>query len=141
MYLELGPSRAMAVWLLLVHLAPLSLLPAMPLPAWLNLLIISAACYSLLDAWPRLARRSHPDAVHRVIWKDAQHCQLTLVSGRQLDIELATSAFILPWLVVLHFKTTHRRYRYLPVLPDMLDEDVFRKLRVRLRIATDLGAA
>lgn len=139
--LELGPSRSMAVWLIVVHLAPLLLLPALQLPLWVNLLILSTVSYSLIDGWRRQARRSHPDTVRTVIWKDAQSCQLTLTSGQQLEIALAAQAFILPWLVVLHFKTPKRRFRYLPVLPDMLDEDVFRRLRVRLRIAMDQGAA
>jgi hypothetical protein len=139
--LELGPSRALTVWLTVAHLAPLVLLPALQFSSWLNLLLVSIVLCSLHDSWRRQARRSHPDAVRRVIWKDAQHCQLTLTSGRQLDVGLARQAFILPWLVVLHFNTPQRRFRYLPVLPDMLDENEFRRLRVRLRIATDAGTA
>jgi hypothetical protein len=131
----------MAVWLAVAHLTPLLLLPALQFPSWLNLLLLTLVLYSLLHSWRRQARRSHPDAVRRIIWKDAQHCQLTLTSGRQLDVGLATQAFILPWLVVLHFKTPDRRFRYLPLFADMLDEDVFRRLRVRLRIAIDAGAA
>ena len=137
--LELGPSRAMAVWLILVHLTPLCLLPALQLPAWLNLLIIFSVLCSLLDGWRRQARRSHPDAVRTVIWRDAQHCQLILSSGQQLQVAVAAQAFILPWLLVLHFKTPRRRLRYLAVVPDMLDAAVFRRLRVRLRIAMDQG--
>lgn len=137
--LELGPSRAMAVWLILVHLTPLGLLPALQLPAWLNLLIVFCVLCSLLDGWRRQAHRCHPDAVRTVIWRDAQHCQLTLTSGQQLDVALAAQAFILPWLVVLHFNTPRRRLRYLAVIPDMLDATVFRRLRVRLRIAMDQG--
>jgi hypothetical protein len=129
----------MAVWLAGVHVAPLLLLPWLPLPAWLKLVIVSMVLYSLLDSWRRLIRRSHPDAVHSVTWKDTEHCRLMLQSGKQLDVTLASQAFILPWLVVLHFRTSRRHLRYLPVLADMLDEEVFRLLRVRLRIAMDQG--
>ena len=129
----------MAVWLTGVHVAPLLLLPWLPLPAWLMLTIASMVLYSLLDAWRRLIRRSHPGAVRSVTWKDAEHCRLMLQSGKQLDVTLNSQAFILPWLVVLHFRTTRRHLRYLPVLADMLDEETFRRLRVRLRIAMDQG--
>ena len=131
----------MAVWLIVVHAAPLLLLPWLPLPLWLKLAIASMVLYSLHDSWRRQVRRSYPDAVRGVIWKDAEHCSLRLQSGKQLDVTLASQAFILPWLVVLHFRTPRRRYRYLPVLADMLDEEVFRQLRVRLRIAMDQGPA
>jgi len=129
----------MAVWLILVHVTPLLLLPWLPLPAWLKLAIFSMVLYSLFDAWRKQARRSHPGAVRHVSWKEADHCRLILQSGKQLDVTLAPQAFILPWLVVLHFRTSRRRTRYLPVLADMLDEDLFRQLRVRLRIAMDQG--
>lgn len=130
----------MAIWLTVVHLSPLLLLPVLQFSPWLKLLLGSIVLYSLLDSWRRQVRRSHPDAIRSVVWKDMQHCQLTLTSGQQLDVVLASQAFILPWLVVLHFKTPDRRFRYLPVLSDMLDEDVFRRLRARLRIAIDAGA-
>ena len=129
----------MAVWLTGVHIVPLLLLPLLPLPVWLKLVIASIVLYSLLDAWRRLIRRSHPAAVQSVTWKDAKHCRLLLQSGKQLDVMLASQAFIMPWLVVLHFRTSPRHVRYLPVLADMLDEEVFRLLRVRLRIAMDQG--
>ena len=129
----------MAVWLILVHVTPLLLLPWLPLPAWLKLAIFSMVLYSLFDAWRKQARRSHPGAVRHVSWKETDHCRLILQSGKQLDVTLAPQAFILPWLVVLHFRTSRRRTRYLPVLADMLDEDLFRQLRVRLRIAMDQG--
>lgn len=131
----------MAVWLTVVHIAPLLLLPWLPLPAWLKLAVSFMVLYSLLDSWRRQARRSHPGAVRRVIWYDTERCRLLLQSGKQLDVALASQAFILPWLVVLHFRTSRRRLRYLPVMADMLDEDTFRQLRVRLRIAMDQGTA
>jgi len=139
--LELGPSRTLAAWLLLVHGAPLCLLLLLPLNAWLNLATVSAAGSSLLDAWRRQVRRNHPDAVRSLLWKDAGQCQLTLQSGQRQSVRLAAQAFILPWMVVLHFNTPRRRLRYLLVLPDMLDEDVFRRLRVYLKLAIDQGRA
>jgi len=141
LHLELGPSRSLAAWLIGVHGVPLCLLPLLPLNAWLNLALVSAAGYSLLDAWRRQVRRNHPDAVCSLLWKDAGHCQLTLQSGQCQIVRQAAQAFILPWVVVLHFNTPRRRLRYLLVLPDMLDEDVFRRLRVRLKMAIDQGGA
>ena len=131
----------MAVWLIVVHAAPLLLLPWLPLLPWTKLTISSMVLYSLLVSWRRQVRRGYPGAVRGVIWKDAEHCSLVLQSGEQLDVTLASQAFILPWLVVLHFRTSRWRFRYLPVLADMLDEEVFRQLRVRLRIAMDQGPA
>ena len=131
----------MATWLILVHVTPLLLLPWLPPSPWLKLAIVSMVIFSLLDSWRKQARRSHPAAIRHVSWKEAEYCRLVLQSGKQLDVTLAPQAFILPWLVVLHVRISRRRTRYLPVLADMLDEDLFRQLRVRLRIAMDQGTA
>lgn len=139
--LELGPSRTLATWLIVMHASPLFVLPLLQLPHWLKLLISFAVLYSLFDAWRRQVRRVHPDAVRTVQWTHTGHCYLTLNSGQQLVVSLSTQAFILPWMVVLHFKTPQRRFRYLLVLSDMLDAEVFRRLRVRLRVAMDQGEA
>ena len=139
--LELGPSRTLAAWLVVVHASPLFVLPLLQLPHWLKLLISVAVLYSLFDAWRRQVQRAHPDAVRTVHWKHPGNCELTLNSGQQLAVSLSTQAFILPWMVVLHFRTPQRRFRYLLVVSDMLDEEVFRRLRVRLRIAMDQGEA
>jgi hypothetical protein len=137
LHLELGPSRALAAWLVVVHGTPLCLLPLLPVDPWIHLALLSAVAYSLHDAWRRQVRRDHPDAVRTLLWKDAGHCRLTLHSGQRQDARLARQALILPWMVILQFDTPPRRLRYLLVLPDMLDDDVFRRLRVRLRIAID----
>jgi hypothetical protein len=141
LHLEPGSSRLLAAWLMLVHGIPLCLLPALHLSPWLGTLIVAAVLCSLRDGWRRQARRSHPDAVRTITWPEGRQCRLTLVSGQRVNVELASQAFILPWLVILQFNTPQRRYRYLPLLPDMLDETVFRRLRVRLRIVMDQGTA
>lgn len=139
--LELGPSRALAAWLIVVHATPLILLPLLQMPLWLKLAIAAAVLYGLFAAWRRLLWRGHPDAVRTLLWSEAGHCQLTMNSGQQQRLSLASQAFILPWMVVLHFNTPQRRLRYLLVLSDMLDDEAFRRLRVRLRIEIDQGAA
>jgi hypothetical protein len=136
LYLEVGPSRLMAVWLLLVAVAALLVLTQLQLPGWLDLLVTSAVLYGLLMLWRKLVRRSHPDAVRSMLWGEGRHCRLTLNSGQQQAVELASHAFILPWLVILYFETPLWRQQQLVLLPDMLDVDVLRRLRVRLKIET-----
>jgi hypothetical protein len=125
----------MGRWLMVVHVAPVLLLPLLPLSLWLKLALLAAVVCSLPFSWQRHVRRCHPEAIHGLLWEEAGYCRLTLKSGRQLDLELSSQAFILPWMVILYFRTAGKRYRCLPVLSDMLDDEAFRQLRVRLRIA------
>jgi hypothetical protein len=59
---------------------------------------------------------------------------LRLSSGRDIEARLMPQVFMLPWLVIMHFKSDRRRLHHLVLLPDMLEPGVFRRLRVRLMI-------
>jgi len=48
--------------------------------------------------------------------------------------------FILPWLVIMRFKSNRKRLHHLVLLPDMLEPGVFRRLRVRLMIELNQAA-
>ncbi len=136
LFLEVRPSRLMAAWLLLVTVAALLVLWLMPLPGWLSLFITSTVLFWLLMTWRKQVRRCHLDAVRSLVWGAGRQCRLMLHSGQQQVVELASRAFILPWLVILYFESPLWRPQQLVLLPDMLDADVFRRLRVRLKIET-----
>jgi len=121
-------------WLILVHAVPLLLLPVLQLSGWLSLAVFSALLCSLIRSWCLQVRRHHPDAVCSMVWGEGKDCLLGLYSGRQVEVSLSHRAFILPWLVIVHFRSRQQYLRYLVLLPDMLDREVFRKLRVRMKL-------
>ncbi|WP_054773658.1 protein YgfX [Methylogaea oryzae] len=66
------------------------------------------------------------------LWRaDQEETGLTL-----LPSTVATS-----WLILLHFRDGAGRFRAVPLLPDSLPPDGFRRLTVRLRIAPPGEAA
>lgn len=121
-------------WLLLLHGAPLLMLPALQLSGWLGLAVVAALLCSLVRSWRLQVRRQHPGAVCSMVWGDGKDCLLGRSSGRQESVSLCPRAFILPWLVIVHFHGRQRHSGYLVLLPDMLDREVFRKLRVRMKL-------
>ena len=88
---------------------------------------------SLFFNWSRHVRRTSPRCIKTVIWKEGRQCRVLLGNGVQQDVSLGRSAFVQPWLVILHFHRLGRRH-YLLLLPDMLDSDTYRQLRVRLHM-------
>lgn len=124
----------MGYWTILVYSMPLLLLPVLQLPAWLDLAIVSVLFSGFIRTWCLQAQRQHPDAVRTLKWADNKHCLLGLHSGREQQLNLCTQAFVTPWLVILHFKSTGYRGRSLVLLPDMVDRELLRKLRVRLKL-------
>jgi len=108
--------------------------PVLQPAGWLVLAVSAALLFSLLRSWRMQVSRHHPDAVCFMVWGAGKDCLLGLHSGRQQAVSMRAHAFILPWLVILHFNSRQRYMRYLVLLPDMFDHDSFRKLRVRLKL-------
>jgi len=129
--LDIGPSRRMLAWLLLLHATALLVVALLPLPIQLILALAIAVLLSLVWHWRLRVSLHYPHAVRRLRWEADGDCVLQLTSGEQLTTRLATHAFVMPWLVILYF---HGRPRQLVLLPDMLPTQTFRQLRVRLRL-------
>ena len=134
LHLDIGPSRLLGRWVVLVHGVPLLMWPVLQSGGWLMLAVTSTLLFSLVRSWRLQVSRHHPDAVCSMVWGEEKDCLLGLHSGRQEEVSMGAQAFILPWLVILHFNSRRRPMRYLVLLPDMLDHEMFRKLRVRLKV-------
>ena len=140
MLLEPGPSRILRVWLILVHVVAITILPFISLPVWPRLIILLLILFSLWRAIRMHITLGYPDSVCAVQWREARSCQLRLSSGRDIEARLMPQVFMLPWLVIMHFKSDRRRLHHLVLLPDMLEPEVFRRLRVRLMIELNQAA-
>lgn len=134
MLLEPGPSRSLRVWLIVVHIVAIMIIPFMSLPVWTGLIVLLLMLFSLWRAIRVHITLGHPDSVCAVQWREARSCQLRLSSGRDIEARLMPQVFMLPWLVIMHFKSDRGRLHHLVLLPDMLEPEVFRRLRVRLMI-------
>ncbi len=124
----------MGWWVMLIHGIPLLVLPALQLANWLSLAVVSVILASFTRTWRLQVRRQHPEAISSLVWSEDRRCLLRRCSGRQEETYLWTQAFIHPQLVIMHFGNGPLRRRYLVLLPDMLDHESFRKLRVRLTL-------
>ena len=121
----------MLAWLMLLHASALLVVTLLPVPVAVILALAVAVLLSLTWHWRLRASPHHPHAVRSLRWEADGDCVLQLASGEQLTVRMAARAFVMPWLVILYF---HGRPRQLVLLPDMLTTQVFRQLRLRLRM-------
>jgi len=75
-----------------------------------------------------------PWAGREAIWEPDGTWTLTLVSGKQVEARLLPSTFVTPGLSVLNLRRGRWRSCAMVLLPDTLDPDLLRRLRVRLRL-------
>ena len=121
----------MLAWLMLLHASALLVVTLLPVPVAVILALAVAVLLSLTWHWRLRASPHYPHAVRSLRWEADGDCVLQLASGEQLTVRMAARAFVMPWLVILYF---HGRPRQLVLLPDMLTTQVFRQLRLRLRM-------
>lgn len=128
---DIGPSRSMLAWLLVLHASALLVVTLLPVPVAASIALVVTVLLSLAWHWRLRVSQRYPHAVRSLRWEADGGCILELASGEQLTTQLAAHAFVMPWLVILYFQD---RPRHLVLLPDMLATQVFRQLRVRLRM-------
>lgn len=132
--IEIGRSRQLAGLLLAIHVAAFALLVTIALPSWEMVFagmvfIASAARTLLLHPWQRLPRSI-------VALEISDDCKLTTrdLNGVWRDAVLQPSSFVTPYLTILNLRHTEERFiRSVVILPDRIQPDVFRRLRVWLR--------
>ncbi|MBK8638372.1 MAG: hypothetical protein IPN92_08815 [Chromatiaceae bacterium] len=129
-----GVSRRLALWVLIAHGLTLATVLFLPLAlsgrAGLALAVLLGCALSLGGAvwhfWPWSLREA-------VWWPDGAW-SLIQGDGRERDGRLLGSTYVSPALVVLNFRCGRWRTASLVLLPDNLEADLLRRLRVRLRL-------
>ncbi|MGE0858274.1 MAG: protein YgfX [Gammaproteobacteria bacterium] len=131
--LALRRSRRLPRVLLALHLAGMALVAV-----YWPLTLASAAWLALLGAhgaWQWMRLRGAARWVRQIEIDTRGAWRLAYADGRRLDVRLTHAPLVLPWLVALEFRAADGRRHDLLLLPDMLDPDAFRRLRVRLTLA------
>ncbi|MEW5756941.1 MAG: protein YgfX [Pseudomonadota bacterium] len=139
--LELKPSRYLYLLILIGYGGALLLLWLTPL-WWPVKLLLTLAL--LGDGWRQVRRHvwyRHCAAIPALIWHEDGRWVVP-GDGTREDSELTLKqSFVHPWLVVLNFAAGRWRTNSVVILPDALEHDTFRRLRVRLRMEGGSSAA
>ncbi len=129
-----GVSRRLALFVLVAHVLTLAAIAFLPLAllgrVGLALAVLLGCALSLGGAVWHL----WPWSLKEVIWQTDGSWYLIQGDGRQLEGRLLGSTYVSPALVVLNFRCGRWRNRSLVLLPDNLEPDLHRRLRVRLRL-------
>ena len=143
--IEPQSSRLLLAGLLVLHLGTMLivfLLNGLPWPGrlfLLGLVVLSGRYY-----WKQVIQRQPPKSIKRLTWRADGEWLLERVTGEKLTAELLPNAYVHPWLVTLALRdgASGEKIR-LALFRDALDAELFRRLRVRLRLeakpAADAG--
>lgn len=138
--LRLGSSFRLALMLGLAHLSAISLLWPLMLPVAAKLASTAALAISLVIYLRHHALRSSPGSITGLALAEDMTCTLETRRGERIACALLGSSFVAPYLTVLELKplngtrwSDRLRSRSVVILPDVIAEEDFRRLRVLLR--------
>lgn len=132
--LELSRSRSLLMIFGLAHGFALLLLPWSGLPAWGNLLLGVGIVLSGIHAVALHAWHLMKSSIIGMELRDDCKLRVCERQGAWLDAEIHASSFVMPFLTVLNFRVAGQRgLRHVLIVPDRVDAESFRRLRVWLR--------
>lgn len=127
------PSSTLAIILVVAHSAALLSLLALPLPSWAMAALFLILLFSLLHYLRHDAWLSAPSSGVNLVLEE-EDVVLTTRSGDQFTGHLSHDSLITPLLTVLNVLPQGAYLaRSIIILPDSLDKESFRQLRVWLK--------
>lgn len=124
--LEPRRSRYLHIYLVLIHALALAVIAA---PLNLSLTLRLAVAVVVVLSFIRHITRLPP---RRLAWQTDEDWQLLFQDGSERTGQLRPDTYVSPWLVILRFQLEQGGRCSVVILPDMLDPQSFRRLRVRL---------
>ncbi len=137
--IDLGFSRWLLSYLLIVHLLLLILLFLLDLGINFLLVFVAVITVSLIYHWSFDLQRKRPNSVIGVDWSQDIGWRLRLQNGAKLKAVLSPTSLVSRWLVVLHFKTVGSGRHRVAIAGDAIDSNRLRRLKVLLKMHNHFG--
>ena len=132
--LSLKSSRFLAIGLMLGHLAAIGCVAIVPLPLWLKLLLSGTLVASLIHTLTRHAWRIRASSIVELQCDRDGLAVIHMRSGEEREARVLGSSFVASYLTIVLLKpSTSRRVSAILILPDTLEPELFRQLRVWLK--------
>jgi len=109
------------------------ILSLLSLPLWAGLVLSAVIVCSLVYALNGHVLMHGRNAITDLIWDSDGDWRLTMRDGKNHQAQLLKSSYLHNRLVILNFTVDSHR-RSVILLPDTLDQDTFRRLRVRMQL-------
>lgn len=132
-FLRLGPSRQLGFLLGALHVGAAACGFMADLPLAARSLLAGCLLVAALRAMALHGSRRAARAIVLLVWDRYGQWRLVRRDGRTLQVELEHGAYAHPKLLVLLFRGRDRQRVPLLVVPDMVNADELRRLRMRLR--------
>lgn len=130
----LTPSPYLAIFFIALHLAAAVILAPLDLALWIKLALAMAIAASLAHVLWRHAFLKSRSALISVELREADRAAVQTREGTWQDARILSTSYVSPLLTVLNLRLRGETLpRHIVIVPDNVDFEDFRKLRVLLR--------
>ncbi len=127
-------SKQLAGYLLTTHFVALFVISALIKPGGLALALAALTLFSLIHSCRRHLSYRGKNVIRSAELDRQNEWLLQQADGEECAAELQPNSYIHPRLCVLNFRNEYGKRQSLIVLPDGIDGEHFRRLRVRLKL-------
>ena len=132
--IKLSPSLWLAGLLTAMHGLALALIWLLPFDLWLKIVAVLLILTSLIYHVRRDAMRTSRNAILALKISPECRCSVQALSGDWFEAQLLATSFVSPYLTILNLRfDLARLVQHVVILPDAIDAEQFRQLRVLLR--------
>ena len=133
--IHLKPSKLLAIILIVAHSAVAVLLWLLSVPLGFKLIGLLFLVFSLCFYLTRDALLCSAQSAVLLTFSDKVNCTMQTVSGQSINFTVLGSTFVSPLMTVLMLQSEPRSWfsQSVVVMPDAVDAEEFRQLRVLLR--------
>lgn len=132
--IQLRPSRQLAALLSLAHCTAAGVFWPLALPVAVKILITLLLAGSLYYYLRRYAWLVSPQSIVSLHLTGRNACRIRMGTSEYFNTTIDASTFVASYMTVLCLKMEQAyRYRTVVILPDSIEPDNFRQLRVWLR--------
>lgn len=133
-HVALRPSPIAAAAIFVSAVAAFVLILALPIPWLIDVGAGAALCVWAIDRIRRHALRTASNALVELMLSADAVIVVRRRDGRLIAGHIRSETFVHPWFTSIVWRPDGARWsRSVPLVPDMLDADEFRRLRVLLR--------
>ena len=132
--IKLSPSIWLTGLLTAMHGLALVLIWLLPFDLWLKIAAGLLLLASLIYHVRRNAMRTSLNAILALQISPECRCSAQVGSGDWFDAQLLATSFVSPYLTILNLRLDHAHLgKHVVILPDAIEAEQFRELRVLLR--------
>ena len=130
----LRPSHILAAILLLAHGAAITVIALVDVPPWLQLIVIAVLLANLAYVVTRAALLRTASSVVALEVTSDNAVNILTREGEWVECEVRGTTYVASFLTVLNLRESEKgTARHITILPDSMDAENFRQLRVWLR--------